>query len=72
MLHATAEDGIPTRVIAEAIGRQLNVPVASIRAERAGEHFGFLADFFGMDAPASSLLTRERPRLGAESARAAR
>lgn len=59
VLHATDEDGIPTRVIAEAIGRQLDVPVASIPAERAGEQFGFLADLFAMDSPASSLLTRE-------------
>ena len=59
VLHATDEDGIPTRAIAEAIGRQLNVPVASIPVDQAADHFGFLAGFFGMDAPASSLLTRE-------------
>jgi len=59
VLHATSEEGIPTRTIAEAIGRRLNVPVASISAERAGDHFGFLADFLAMDAPASSLVTRD-------------
>jgi nucleoside-diphosphate-sugar epimerase len=59
VLHATDEDGIATRLIAEAIGRQLNVPVAAIPAEQAADHFGFLADFFAMDAPASSVLTRE-------------
>jgi nucleoside-diphosphate-sugar epimerase len=59
VLHATAEDGIATRDIAAAIGRQLNVPVASIPADQAGGHFGFLADFFGMDAPASSAITGE-------------
>ena len=59
VLHATAEDGIATRAIAEAIGRQLDVPVASIPADQAAAHFGFLADFYGMDAPASSELTRE-------------
>jgi nucleoside-diphosphate-sugar epimerase len=57
--HATDEAGVPTRDIAAAIGRQLGVPVASIAPENAAEHFGFLADFFGTDAPASSLLTRE-------------
>jgi len=56
VLHATAEDGIPTRAIAEAIGRALGVPVAP--AEDPA-HFRFLASFFGMDAPASSELTRE-------------
>ena len=58
--HATDEEGVATRDIAAAIGRQLGVPVESIPAERAAEHFGFLADFFGTDAPASSRLTRER------------
>jgi nucleoside-diphosphate-sugar epimerase len=58
--HATDEEGVPTRDIAAAIGRRLGVPVESIPAESAAEHFGFLADFFGTDAPASSHLTRER------------
>jgi nucleoside-diphosphate-sugar epimerase len=57
--HATDEEGVPTRDIAEAIGRQLGVPVASIPAAIAAEHFGFLADFIGADAPASSVLTRQ-------------
>ena len=58
--HATDEEGVATRDIATAIGRQLGVPVESIPAERAAEHFMFLADFFGTDAPAASHLTRER------------
>jgi nucleoside-diphosphate-sugar epimerase len=58
VLHATAEDGVTTREIAQAIGRQLDVPVESIPAERA-DHFRFLSGFFGMDAPASSAITRE-------------
>lgn len=58
--HATDEAGVPTRDIAAAIGRQLGVPVESIPAEKAAEHFGFLADFFGTDAPASSHITREQ------------
>jgi nucleoside-diphosphate-sugar epimerase len=58
VLHATAEDGVATRDIAEAIGRQLDLPVESIPADEAG-HFRFLAGFFGMDAPASSEITRE-------------
>jgi nucleoside-diphosphate-sugar epimerase len=59
VLHATDEAGISTRVIAEAIGRQLKVPVASIPDEQAADHFGYLAGVFAMDAPASSFLTRE-------------
>jgi nucleoside-diphosphate-sugar epimerase len=60
VLHAVAEEGIPTREIAEAIGRHLDVPVVSVPEEEAVEHFGFLGALFGLDSPASSLLTRER------------
>jgi nucleoside-diphosphate-sugar epimerase len=56
--HAVGDEGIPTRQIAEAIGRHLNLPVASVPAEKASEHFGFLAMFFGLDAPATAKLTR--------------
>ncbi|MDQ2846690.1 MAG: SDR family oxidoreductase [Actinomycetota bacterium] len=59
VLHAIAEQGVPTRAIAEAIGRGLDLPVVSIPADQAGEHFSWLAGFFGMDSPASSELTRE-------------
>ena len=58
-LHGVAEEGVPVRAIAEAIGRQLDVPVVAISQEDAPEHFGFLAAFLGMDGPASSALTRE-------------
>ena len=50
---------MPFREIAEAIGRGLNVPVASKAPEEAGEHFGWFAHFAGIDAPASSQWTRE-------------
>jgi nucleoside-diphosphate-sugar epimerase len=58
-LHASAEEGVPIRDVAEAIGRHLDVPVASISPEEAGEHFTWLAGFLGADSPASSVLTRE-------------
>jgi len=58
-LHASAEESITTRTIAEAIGRVLGVPVVSVAAEDAGEHFGFVGDFFAMSMVASSALTRE-------------
>jgi nucleoside-diphosphate-sugar epimerase len=57
-LHAVAEEGIPTRDIAEAIGAQLHLPVVAISANKAGEHFGFLSNFLAMDSPVSSQLTR--------------
>ena len=58
-LHAVADEGVPTREIATAIGRHLNLPVVSISPEEAGDHFGWFAMFFGIDAPASSTLTQE-------------
>jgi hypothetical protein len=55
-----AEEGVPMREIAEVIGRGLKVPVASISAEEAPAHFGWLAAFAGRDLPASGALTQER------------
>jgi nucleoside-diphosphate-sugar epimerase len=59
VLHAVAEEGIATRDIAGALGKYLEVPVTSLAADRAREHFDWLGMFFGADAPASSALTRE-------------
>ena len=60
VLHAVAEEGVPIRSVAEVIGRHLDVPVASVAPEDAMEHFTWLGHFIGMDAPASSAVTRER------------
>jgi hypothetical protein len=51
---------VPFRDIAEAIGRQSNLPVVSVAAEDAGDHFGFLFPFVSLDDPTSSALTQER------------
>jgi len=59
VLHAIAEEGVPIRDVAEAIGRGLDLPVTSITTEQAGAHFGFLARFLALDMPVSSALTRE-------------
>jgi nucleoside-diphosphate-sugar epimerase len=59
VLHATAEDGVRSREIAEAIGRGLGVPVTSIAAEQAAEHFGWIGPFFGTDSRASSEQTQK-------------
>jgi nucleoside-diphosphate-sugar epimerase len=58
-LHAVADEGVSFRKIAEVIGRRLDVPVASISTEEAGDHFGVLAHFVALDSPASSALTRD-------------
>ena len=56
--HAVAEEGVSLKDIATAIGRGLNMPVTSIAAEQAQEHFGFLGFFAGRDALISSAQTR--------------
>jgi hypothetical protein len=58
-LHAVAEEGIPFRAIAEAIGDGLSVPVRSIATDAASAHFRWLAFFVSVDNPASSALTRQ-------------
>jgi nucleoside-diphosphate-sugar epimerase len=57
--HAVGDEGVATRDIAGAIGRHLGLPVESLPPEKAGEHFGFLGMFFGVDAPATAKLTRD-------------
>jgi nucleoside-diphosphate-sugar epimerase len=57
--HAVAEEGVPLKDIATAIGRGLNVPVTSISQEQAQEHFGFFGFFAGRDSPVSSAKTRK-------------
>ena len=59
VLHAVADEGVPIRDVAEVIGRHLNVPAASIPADRAVEQFSWLAHFLGVDGPCSSTVTRE-------------
>jgi nucleoside-diphosphate-sugar epimerase len=60
VLHAVGEEGVPTREIAEVIGRHLDLPVVSVEPDAAGDHFGWIGAFFALDVPASSALTRER------------
>ena len=58
--HAVADEGVPFRRIAEAIGRQLGVPARSLSTEEAAAHFGPLALWVGGNGPASSQRTRDR------------
>ena len=60
VVHAVAEEGIPARTIAEAIGAAAGVPAASIDPADADAHFGWIGMFFAADMPASSALTRAR------------
>ena len=58
-VHVVAEEGIPTRTIAEAIGRGLGLPTRSVSPEEAAERLGFIGHVLGMDLRASSDATRE-------------
>jgi nucleoside-diphosphate-sugar epimerase len=58
--HAVAEEGVPMRDIAEAIGRRLKLPVKSIAPEEAPAYFGWLSMFAGYDMPASGAQTRRK------------
>ena len=58
-LHAAAEEGVPFRAIAEAIGRGLGVPAKSIPAAQMGDILGgFLGVVTQLDNPTSSAKTR--------------
>jgi nucleoside-diphosphate-sugar epimerase len=60
VFHAIGDEGVPTRQIAEIIGRHLDLPTVSIAPEDAADHFGWMGAFFSLDAPASSALTQRR------------
>lgn len=58
-LHAVAEEGIPTREIAIAIGRALDLPVTSVGPDDVRDHFGWIGTFFAMDLVATSAVTQQ-------------
>jgi nucleoside-diphosphate-sugar epimerase len=59
VVHAVGDEGVPFRQIAEAMGRHLDVPTASVGEGDAVEHFFPLGHFAGMDSPATAMVTRE-------------
>ncbi len=59
VLHAAADEGVAFRDIADAMGRHLGVPAASVAPADAAEHFAHLGHFVGLDSPASAAVTRE-------------
>ncbi|HTQ02588.1 MAG TPA: SDR family oxidoreductase [Polyangiaceae bacterium] len=58
-LHATDDEGVAFREIAEAIGRGLGLPARGVAADEAAQYLGFLASFAALDNPTSSARTRE-------------
>ena len=59
VLHAVAEEGVPFREIAQAIGSHLGLPAESVTPADAVEHFAHLGHFVGVDSPASAEVTRD-------------
>lgn len=57
--HASAEEAITLKTIAEAIGKQLDIPIVSIAPEAATEHFGWFSHMVAIDCPSSSKWTQE-------------
>ena len=57
VLHGAAEEGIPMREIATAIGEGLGVPVRSISPDEAKAHFDWMAMFVAIDNPTSNAAT---------------
>ncbi|HTB72428.1 MAG TPA: SDR family oxidoreductase [Polyangiaceae bacterium] len=58
--HGVADEGIPTRQIAEVIGRRLNVPAVSKTPQDVAGLLGFVGHALAIDGSASNALTRER------------
>jgi nucleoside-diphosphate-sugar epimerase len=58
--HASAEEGVTARAIAEAIGQGTGLPVRSVTADEVERYFGWMAPFAGRDMIASNAWTRAR------------
>jgi nucleoside-diphosphate-sugar epimerase len=56
--HAAAEQGVPFKDIAAAIGLALNIPVVAKTKEQAALHFGSFAHFAAINVQASSEKTQ--------------
>ncbi len=59
VLHAVGDEGVPFKKIAEGMGRQLDIPTASVAPGNAPAHFSFLGHFVSLDSPATALTTRQ-------------
>jgi hypothetical protein len=58
VFHAVAEEGIPFKQIATAIGKGLQVPVVSKNGQDAEAHFGWFKHFAAINCGSSSEQTR--------------
>jgi len=58
--HASVEEGVAARAIAEAIGKGAGLPVRSVAAEEVEHYFGWMTPFAGLDMTASNAWTCAR------------
>lgn len=58
--HAVAEEGVPAREVAQAMGLGLGIPVRSLSPDEVPEYYGPFAHFAALDMPASSEWTRKK------------
>ena len=58
--HASVEEGVTARAIAEAIGKGTGLPVRSVATDEVEHYFGWMAPFAALDMIASNAWTRAR------------
>jgi nucleoside-diphosphate-sugar epimerase len=58
--HASVEEGVTARAIAEAVGERIGLPVRSVAADEVEHYFGWMTPFAGLDMTASNAWTRAR------------
>ena len=58
--HASVEEGVDARTIAEAIGEGTGLPVRSIAIDEIERYFGWMAPFADLEMTASSVWTQAR------------
>lgn len=56
--HAVADQGVPTRQLAEAIAAKCNLPLVSLTPEEAPAYFGWFLHFASLNNPSSSAATQ--------------
>ncbi|MEU6034031.1 SDR family oxidoreductase [Actinomadura sp. NPDC047616] len=61
VLHGVGESAVTIKSIAEQVAQMLDIPTASLTPAQAAEHLGnpFLARFFSLDVPVSSVHTQK-------------
>ncbi|HEX8414531.1 MAG TPA: NAD-dependent epimerase/dehydratase family protein, partial [Sphingomicrobium sp.] len=58
--HASAEQGVSARDIAEALGKGTGLSVRSVNADEVDRYFGWMAPFAGLDMTTSNAWTISR------------